>query len=385
MDLDAFDKGPGRLEVGSKGYFYHVPAPPPTGLADLGLSQETLRLLSLADRQVGRLDGVAEVIPNPQLLIRPYMRKEAVLSSRIEGTKADEGEVAVEEISGAGEEVSGTDVREVGNFIRAMDYGIRQVGNQRVDLVLLREMHAILMEGVRGHDKDPGRFRDVQVYIGSHWSSIEDATYVPPEPRVMKECLHELEKRLKGEKSLPILVECALMHYWFEAIHPFRDGNGRIGRALIQLMLLEEQVMRQPLLYISAFFEKNRQKYYDHLQSVSTDGTYDEWVKFFLNGVVTQARDGVEKSRRIISLLKTYHEDLKMRGANQAAHRIVENVFENLATTMPIAAKHSEVSYQTAQRAIEDYLVPAGILREATGKRRNRVYVAPDLLKVLQE
>src|SRR5947208_9653684 len=276
-----------RVRCGG-GYAAFVPDPLPP---ELQWTPTLVRALSDADRLVGRLAGEGGRLPNPHLLIRPFVRREAVLSSRIEGTRATLGELLAAE-AGAAVDRSPADLREVANYVVALEYGVMRLKTQPLSLRLTRELHTKLMTGVRGGHATPGEFRKTQNWIGPPGRTLENAIYVPPPPEVLVECLSAWEKFLH-DQSLPVLVQAALMHIQFEAIHPFLDGNGRVGRLLITLFLVERDVLPTPLLYLSAFFEATRGDYYDRLQSVHAKSEWEEWLVYFLNGVARQSEDAL--------------------------------------------------------------------------------------------
>src|SRR5205814_96999 len=255
---------------------------------------QLVRALSDADRLTGRLAGEGGRLANPHLLIRPFVRREAVLSSRIEGTQATLGELLAAE-AGAAVDRSPADLREVANYVTALEHGVKRLTTLPLSLRLTRELHAKLMTGVRGGHATPGEFRTSQNWIGAPGSTLSNATYVPPPPDMLMDCLSAWEKFLH-ERSLPVLVQAALMHVQFEAIHPFLDGNGRVGRLLITLFLVEREVLPTPLLYLSAFFEATRADYYGALQGVHERGEWEDWLVYFLNGVARQSEDALSRA-----------------------------------------------------------------------------------------
>src|SRR3989449_8820686 len=284
----------GRRVRCAGGYWAYVPAPLPPPIAwDGGLTAT----LSSADRAIGRLAGEGRRLPNPHVLIRPFVRREAVLSSRIEGTRATLGELLAAE-AGAAVDRSPADLREVANYVVALEHGLKRLKTLPLSLRLTRELHTKLMTGVRGGHATPGEFRKTQNWIGPPGCTLENAIYVPPPPEVLVECLGAWEKFLH-DHSLPVLVQAALMHIQFEAIHPFLDGNGRVGRLLITLFLVERDVLPTPLLYLSAFFEATRGDYYDRLQSVHAKSEWEGWLEYFLNGVARQSEDALNRAARI--------------------------------------------------------------------------------------
>jgi Fic family protein len=366
-----------RIRVPS-GYTAFVPdsLPPPCHW-----TPALVRALSDADRLVGRLAGEGGRLPNPHLLLRPFVRREAVLSSRIEGTQATLGELLAAE-AGAVVERSPADLREVGNYVTALEYGVRRLKKLPLSLRLMRELHGKLMTGVRGNLATPGEFRRSQNWIGPAGCTLANATYVPPPPEEMMVCLEQWETFLH-DRSLPPLVQVALAHYQFEAIHPFLDGNGRVGRLLITLFLVERGILPTPLLYLSAFFEATRRDYYDCLLGVSTRGEWSGWLEYFLNGVARQAEDALSRAERINNLLVKWRTTVA-GAASKTPLALVDMLAANPYLTIKRAAKQLGVAFTTAQRAVER-LESAAIVKEVSQARRDRVYCAKAILKILEE
>jgi len=382
VDVTALAESPtGRLVKAPQGYWAFAPAPLPR---QVDLDNSLVYLLSEADRALGMLAGIGRTLPNPYLLISPFLSREAVVSSRIEGTQASLSDLFLFQ---AGQERSGApaDVREVANYVSATHYGVARLADLPLGLRLVRELHARLLERVRGGDQAPGEFRSVQNWIGEPPTyALEDAVYVPPPVSEMADALHDWERFLHETLTMPPLVRCALMHYQFEAIHPFRDGNGRLGRLLITLYLCANKHLTQPLLYLSAFFEAHRQEYYDRLQAIRVSGDWANWLAFFLSGVVSQARDGAERSRKILDLREEYRERLLRAKGTASAQRLLDALFTRPALTIRGAQHMLDASYITASRAVA-VLAEAGILLETTGARRGRVFVANELIRVIDE
>jgi Fic family protein len=369
---------PGKHVRVPSGYTAFVPHPLPPRFH---WTPELVRALSDADRLVGRLAGEGGRLPNPHLLLRPFVRREAVLSSRIEGTQATLGELLAAE-AGAAVERSPADLREVGNYVAALEYGVRRLKKLPLSLRLMRELHAKLMTGVRGNHATPGEFRRSQNWIGPAGCTLVNATYVPPPPDEMAACLEQWEMFLH-DRSLPPLVQVALAHYQFEAIHPFLDGNGRVGRLLITLFLVERGILPTPLLYLSAFFEATRRDYYDHLLGVSMRGEWPIWLEYFLNGVARQAEDALSRAERINNLLMKWR-DAVSGAASKAPLALVDMLAANPYLTIKKAAKQLDVAFTTAQRAIER-LESASIVKEISKAKRDRVYCAMAILNILEE
>lgn len=384
MDQSQFAANhPGRLvRSGPKAHSFlaYIPAALPP---ELKWSPGLVSRLSAADRAVGLLAGTGKSLPNPHLLIGPFKRREAVLSSRIEGTQASLSDLFVFEAR-AESAPRGSDVLEVANYVEALEYGLARQASLPLSKKLIREMHAILMRGVRGQEQAPGEFRRSQNWIGSPGCSLRDASFVPPPPEELEVCLDDFERFLHAPSSMPPLVRLALVHYQFEAIHPFLDGNGRIGRLLITLLLCVERVLPDPLLYLSAFFERHRGEYYEKLGAVSRRGEWNEWLEFFLRGVTEESIDAVERAGRLIDLRARYREVLQRARASALVLRLVDGLFDRPAVTLASARAMLGVTSRAAQMNI-DKLVRAGILREATGMARNRMWVSDEITRTIEQ
>jgi len=371
-------KPPGRHILCPGGYRAFVPDPLPP---ETPWTPELVRALSDADRTIGRLAGEGGRLPNPHLLIRPFVRREAVLSSRIEGTQATLGELLAAE-AGAAVERSPADLREVGNYVVALEYGIKRLKKLPLSLGLLRELHQKLMAGVRGNYATPGEFRRSQNWIGPPGSTLVNAVYVPPPPTELMACLGDWEKFLH-DRSLPALVQIAMIHSQFEAIHPFLDGNGRVGRLLITLFLVEREILPTPLLYLSAFFEATRRDYYERLRGVTERGEWSEWLQYFLNGVARQAEDALGRAERINGHLAEW----RVAAAGTSSRvplALVDQLAANPFLTIKGAARRLDVAFTTAQRAVAK-LEQLGIVREVSQAKRDRVYCAKALMDILEE
>lgn len=380
MDPAKFKRSPtGRLVKTPQGYWAFVPHPLPPRLA---YDDTLVSLLSQADRALSRLAGVGERLPNADLLVLPYMRREAVLSSRIEGTQASMSDLLFFE-AGRSEPAKRADVQEVHNYVRAMNHGLARLKELPVSLRLVSEIHRQLMEGVRGGQSQPGRFRRTQNWIGPPGSSVEGCTYVPPPVEEMGAALAAWELYLHRRDATPPLLKCALIHYQFEAIHPFLDGNGRIGRLLIPLYLCAEGHLPQPLLYLSAYFERHRGDYYGHLLRVSQEGAWAEWLAFFLRGVAEQANDALERSRRILALRDDYRRRLQERRVSAIILGLLDHLFKHPIITINQAAAALGVTYPTARSAVAR-LAEAGILAPfAPAQRWGRTFWAQELFDLV--
>jgi Fic family protein len=388
MNPNRFRDSPsGRLVKEREGgidYWAFVPHPlPPRIEADWALTQT----ISNADRALSELAGLGRSMPNPHLLIGPFIRREAVLSSRIEGTRADvtdlyayqAGQLSLPGMAPAPPEA---DVREVHNYVRALEYGLERLQTLPVSLRLIREIHERLLEGVRGERATPGEFRDRQNWLGPGDSTLEDATFVPPPVRHMEGALYALEEYLHGDDVYPPLVRLAMMHYQFEGIHPFVDGNGRVGRLLISLLLVKWGLLPQPLLYLSAFFCRRRQDYYDLLLAVSERGAWTEWISFFLEGVAEQSHDAVARARRLQDLRAEWHERLTQARASALLLQLVDHLFDSPVITIPEAERLLDVTYRSAQLNVEK-LVDADILRQVGEADYRKTFVAREILEVV--
>ena len=366
----------GRVVRHPAGYHAFVPARlPPT----LAFDQDLVRSLSRADAALSELSGISQILPNPKILIGPLVRREAVLSSRIEGTQSSLSDLLLDETTptpAAGSERA-DDLREVHNYVAALEYGMVRLKELPISLRLVRELHARLMEGVRGERADPGQFRRLQNWIGPAGSTLADAPYVPPPVDEMAELLADWERYHDDRNSMPDLIQCALLHEQFEAIHPFRDGNGRVGRLLITLFLIERGRLLQPLLNLSDFVERHRMDYYDLLLRVRTHGDWVPWVRYFLAGIESTARDAAVRARQLLELRESLLRET--RGAGALADQVLSNPYVTIST----AARVMGISAPTATRLVRE-LVAKGLLRETTGRKWGKVYVAPGVLAALE-
>jgi Fic family protein len=371
-------KASGRWIKTLAGYraFHPDPLPP-----ELIWTPKLVRALSDADQLLGRLAGEGRRLPNPHLLIRPFVQREAVFSSRIEGTQSTLGELLAAE-AGAAVARSPEDLREVGNYVAALEHGIARLKTLPLSIRLVRELHEKLMTGVRGDHATPGELRRSQNWIGPPGSTLAQATYVPPPHDEMLDDLGAWEKFLHDE-TLPPLVQTALMHYQFEAIHPFLDGNGRVGRLLITLLLMQRGVLPLPLLYLSAFFEATRRDYYDSLRAVTERSAWEDWLLYFLNGVARQSEDALSRAERINQQLDLWRERVSRTGSGVAL-RLLDLLGTNPFITVRKAETQLEVAYNTAAAALRR-LVKLRIVKQIGEARRDRVFCAQALLDILEE
>ena len=371
---------PGRIIRTRRDYWAFVPNPLPPAITWSG---ELIAALSQADRAIGELAGLGRFMPNPHLLIHPFMRREAVFSSRIEGTRASLSDLYAYESGQLTLFDLPNDVREVHNYVRALKYGLERMETLPISLRLIRKIHAVLMEGVRGQERAPGEFRRTQNWIGPAGATLNQATFVPPPVDEMHAALDALEKFLHAPSDLPPLVRVGLIHYQFEAIHPFLDGNGRVGRLLTTLLLCAWDVLPAPLLYLSPYFETHRQTYYDLLLRVSQRGDWESWLIFFLQAAATQGKDAVVRIRALQNLRETYHRALGVSHAAARLLQVADWLFERPVFQTRQMAEALGVNFSTAKRYV-DRLVEAGILSEITGRTRNRVYRADEILHILE-
>lgn len=374
--MDIQQSTTGQIIKSPKGYNAFVPHPLPPKLA---WDNALVNSLSRADFLLGKLAREGSKLPH--LLIRPFIIREAVLSSKIEGTQATLGEVLAAN-AGANVKQSSDDLQEVQNYITALDYGLDRLASLPLSLRLVKEIHKNLMQGVRGSHATPGEFRRSQNWIGSPGSTLNTAKFVPPPPENLMDCLGKLENFLH-DRSLPPLIHIALCHYQFEAIHPFLDGNGRVGRLMIMLLLVEQRMLPSPLLYLSAFFEATRDEYYKQLYNVSSKGTWREWLMYFLNGVAVQSEDVLSRAERINELLNQWKIDVASSGS-QVPVDLVQHLAINPYFTISKVAEDLKISYSTAQRGVQK-LELAGIIKKTNNNKRDKVYCAKAILDILEE
>lgn len=381
MDPTEFSRSsPGRVLRTPKGYWAFIPNPLPPAIE---WSTSLISALGEAERNLGRLASLADTLPSPHILVRPFIRREAVLSSRIEGRRASLVDLYCYESAQNSFFEDTSDVREVHNYMRALDHGLEHSKTLPVNLRLMREMHGILMEGVRGEHLTPGEFRRSQNWIGPPGSTIENAAIVSPPVDEMHPALDALEKFINSPSDIPQLARLGLIHYQFEAIHPFLDGNGRIGRLLVILLLIEWGLISQPLLYLSAFFEAHLLDYYDRLLAVSRHGEWENWLLFFLKGVSSQSLDAITRIERLGQLRNAYRERLRSERAAGRLLQTLDVLFERPILNIRQLEAALDVPYRTAERYIER-LEEIGILREVTGQARNRLYQADEILQTLE-
>lgn len=376
---DFSDAKSGRLLHAPQGYLAFVPnALPPSFAFDMDLALA----LSKADAALSELSGLGGQLANPYLLISPYIRREAVLSSRIEGTKASLSDLLIDEIEeGNAKRSVNADIQEIKNYTHALEHGIALLSVLPLSLRLVREIHAKLMTGVRGDKATPGEFRRSQNWIGPAGSTPMTAAFVPPPVLEMNETLAEWEKFLHVRDVIPDLIQCAMMHVQFETIHPFLDGNGRVGRLLVTLFLLERKRLSQPLLYLSAFIDAHKGDYYDLLQGVRTRGEWVPWLRYFLQGITETATAAGEQAKELHRLREQYRTQMRDK---PNALALIDQLFVNPYMTIGRAAKLLSKTHPTARAAISA-LEHANILREMTGRQWGRFYVCQPILNALDK
>lgn len=361
------------------GYWAFMPPPLPP---DIEMHVDLARRLSSADHALGLLAGAAQTLPNPHLLSRTLLRREAVLSSRIEGTQASLSDLVLFEAE-ADTTSDRSDVGEVYNYVQAVGHVLDPNRRLPLSVSLLREAHAILLTGVRGGYATPGEFRRSQNWIGPPGCTLGDATYVPPPPERLWDCLDPFEKHLHADQPLPPLLALAGLHYQFEAIHPFIDGNGRVGRLLVVLLLSDWGLLPDPLLDLSAYLEPRRDEYYARLLAVSTDGDWHGWLRFFLTAVERQATDAVARAQRLQTLRDAYRASFATARSSALLGVLTDTLFERPALTIPHAAKLLDVTHRTARLNIGK-LVDAGILLEVGQRARNKLFLATGVLRAVE-
>jgi Fic family protein len=377
-------KRAGRYVRQSTGYSAFIPCglpPNPT----IQIDDELLTLLSKADRAIGRLDGSTEILPNPDLFVVMYVRKEAVLSSQIEGTQASLMEVL--EFEEASTDVANPeDAQEVVNYVDAMNFGLERLKKLPLSLRLIREIHGKLMRGVRGAERTPGEFRRSQNWIGSPGCTLATAAFIPPPPHEMEVSLGNLVKFFHSDDPpIPYLIKAGLAHGQFETIHPFLDGNGRAGRLLITFMLCERKVLQRPLLYLSHYFKKHRTRYYDLLQAVRVDGDWEGWLKFFLRGVYEVAQEATFTARQIVVLREEHRTKIACEFRRTAnAWKLLESLYHKPIVSVNGACAVTGLAFANANTLIQQF-VKVGLLDEVTGSTRNRRFSYTPYLRLFDE
>lgn len=378
---DFSDGSPGVMvaissQSGRDGWAYVPDALPP----HIDIDAELTILHDRAVHALGVLNGLGRMLPNPHLLIRPFVRREALASSRIEGTRAEYDQLILFEASQADSD-STPDVQEVVNYMHTLVAGWNRPSERSISTSLIQELHQQLMSGVRGSARNPGRLRRIPVLIGGPLDDLLRARFVPPPPADVPGLLDDLVRFISAPHHLPALVRLALIHYQFETIHPFEDGNGRLGRLLMPLILNSWGLLEEPLLYLSEYFEEHRDAYIDHLYTVSQRGAWNDWIAFTLTAVETQAQDAVERGHALLRLREEFRSRYQ-RASNARVLPILDRLFELPSITVSDAAAVADITYSAALRNV-NRLVDDGILVEWTGQRRNRIYLAPQILAAI--
>ena len=371
----------GRYAAQIGGYAAFVPRPLPPDPA-ISVDSELQELLSLANLALGRLDGSAEILPSSDLFVSMYVLKEAVLSSQIEGTQASMVEVLEYGASAAGRKTP-YDVSEVVNYVRAMNHGLDRLNSLPLSNRLLKEIHVELLRGVRGAELSPGEFRRSQNWIGPQGCSLSEAVFVPPAPHDMERAMGELEYFMHDPAPMPPLMKCALLHSQFETIHPFLDGNGRLGRLLITFYLCQQGVLQRPLLYLSGYFKERREEYYIRLQAVRDSGEWEDWVKFFLRGIWQVSGESTDTIRQILRMREEHRQLISqhLRGSSQAL-MLLDILYQRPMVSVQGIRNQLDISYPTANNAISG-LTELGLLEEITGHSRNRIFAYRPYLNLL--
>ena len=362
----------GRSAVQPGGFSAFLPARLPPE-PPIEYSGRLATLLSRADIAIGRLDGEIRSVPNPDLFVAMYVRREAVLSSQIEGTQSTLEDLLAVELEPRVAELP-QDVDEIVNYVAAMNYGLERLAELPLSLRLIREIHAELLRGVRGAKKQPGQFRRQQNFIAPAGArSIDDATFVPPPVPEMTEALHDFELFLHREDELPVLIHVGVAHAQFETIHPFMDGNGRVGRLLVTFLLMHRGVLHRPLLYLSLFLKHHRDEYYDRLTSVRNEGDWEGWLEFFVRGVAETAEEATAKARAIAALREEHLSRIDSRGLPANARKLLDLLYRRPLVNVPLVRDELGIAFGTANKLV-DQLRDAEIIREVTGRRRDRVF-----------
>ena len=374
----------GRYISQPHGYYAFIPndlPPKPPVHMDDGL----WAALSRADRALGRLDGSTDTLPNPDLFVAMYVRKEAVLSSQIEGTQASLMDVLKYEVKRPTLKAL-PDVGEVVNYVAAMNHGLARLKKLSVSLRIIREIHGKLLAGVRGSDRTPGEFRRSQNWVGPEGTPLAGARYVPPPPEDLFRVLGNMEAFIHNQTPMPALIKVGLVHSQFETIHPFLDGNGRVGRLLITFLLCEKGVLQHPLLYLSHYFKKHRQEYYDRLQAVRDQGDWESWLRFFLEGVYSVAEEATATARRIVMMREKHRETIMHelgRGAGNAM-AVLKRLFYTPVVSVQMVGGMTGLTYAAANNVVS-HLTRLGILKEITGQRRNRRFAYDPYLALFKD
>lgn len=372
----------GRYVNQPNSYKAFIPADLPPN-PPVEMSTRLIRLLSEADQALGRLDGSARTLPNPELFVAMYVRREAVLSSQIEGTQSTMEDLLKFELDNSAQGIP-QDVNEVVNYVHAMNYGLDRLSKLPLSLRLIREIHGELLRGGRGAEKYPGEFRRSQNWIGPENAPLSRATFVPPPVHEMTLALDNLESFIRDNEELPDIILSGLAHAQFETIHPFADGNGRVGRLLITFLLVHRQVLHRPILYLSYFLKRNRVEYYDRLMAVRESGDWEGWIQFFLRGIAETAQEATDTARAIIDLREAHRSMIQSEDRGGRALLLLDILYERPLVNVGLVADKLGVSFLTANRLIERF-VGLNLLEEITGGPRNRVFRYTPYLAVFED
>ncbi|HJH28415.1 MAG TPA: Fic family protein [Methanosarcinaceae archaeon] len=376
------DNRAGIFVLQKAGYETFIPNSLPP--KDLVIDDELQLLLSRADGALARLDGVTQVLPNPDLFVTMYIKKEALLSSRIEGTQASlKGVLEFEAKLEPKENIN--DIREVINYIKAMHHGIDNLESDNLSPELINDIHKILIEGTRGTNKLPGKRRDFQNWIGTGGGTIHDAVYIPPPPEYVEELMSELEDFIQTPDNIPSLIKIALIHAQFETIHPYLDGNGRMGRLLITFYLYWKELLSRPLLYLSFYLKKNRNLYYETLNDVRLKGDWEQWLEFFLKGVIEVSNDSIDTAKRIMELKQNLIERLLENDVGGVhAVKLIDILFVHPVITVTEISEFIGISRQAANKLTSKF-EEINILIEITGKKRYKKYTFIDFVRIIEK
>jgi Fic family protein len=383
IDKRNFTKPNGKLvsiSIGRDRSYAFIPKPLPP---QIEYDKDLAFLLSEADRSFSRLAGLGQNLDNPYLLILPYIKKEAVASSKIEGTQASLTDLFLYELQEKKPKEDPLRIKEVNNYVIATQRALKSLRKNEISADFIRYMHSMLLRRVRGQKKHPGHFRLTQNAIVPYENCpIEKIIFIPPPSKEVMPLITDLERFMKGEQRIPLLIRAAMIHYQFETIHPFEDGNGRIGRLLITLYLCKKGDMKNALLYISGFLTKNRDEYYGSLLKVSQKNDWEDWIKYFLTAINTQSLEVIKDVEKLINLKKIYDTYLRRAKVSKNVKMLSEQLFTNPYTTVNNAARYLGISYQAAIKIIKT-LIRLGILVERGKKKRNKVYMAVDIMRIL--
>ena len=364
------------------GYQAYIPKSlPPDPMVHF--DDELHHLLSEADRALARLDGMTTVLPNADLFVAMYVKKEALLSSQIEGTQASlQGVLEFEADMVPADDIN--EVREVINYIRAMDDGLRRTSHELFSISILQEIHRTLLKGTRGGKKEPGKIRTVQNWIGPPGSGLHSATFVPPPPERVPELLEELESFIVADDRIPPLIKIGLVHAQFETIHPFIDGNGRMGRLFITFYLCQKGILARPLLYLSIYLKQHREEYYNKLQEIRIEGNWESWLKFFLRGIIEVSKEALANAKEIIALKERLVDTLvKNNVGGLNAVRLLDLLFTKPVVTVSDISSALGISHQPAYDLVNQF-EKLEILREITGKKRYKKYLFSDYIRIIE-